>query len=199
MHVANTETTHCAKRRLSIRVVLGFSLAVIVIAFGGQATYMTAKAELAQVLLTRAWNQGKLSREATVPWPWADTYPVALLAVPALSLEQVVLDSHSGEAMAFGPGMITVDGSYVLGGHRDSHFAFLQRLQVGDSLNLNHLSGESDRYRISDIFVVDTRKSAEYVPPIDSLTLITCYPFDAISAGGPLRYVVVGETAVKEV
>jgi sortase A len=29
--------------------------------------------------------------------------------------------------------------------------------------------------------------------PIPTLTLVTCYPFDAINPGGPLRYVVVAE------
>ena len=30
---------------------------------------------------------------------------------------------------------------------------------------------------------------------VPTLTLVTCYPFDAINPGGPLRYVVVAEAA----
>ena len=29
--------------------------------------------------------------------------------------------------------------------------------------------------------------------PVPTLTLVTCFPFDAINPGGPLRYVVVAE------
>jgi sortase A len=30
---------------------------------------------------------------------------------------------------------------------------------------------------------------------VPTLTLVTCYPFDAIDPGGPLRYVVVAEAS----
>ncbi len=181
---------------LSFRMCTGVALTVIALSYGGQAIYLTAKAELAQILLLRAWQQGQLSKQATVPWPWADTQPVALLNVPALSLQQVVLDSHSGEALAFGPGLVSVGNSHVLAGHRDSHFEYLRNLEVGDALTLRHLSGSVARYRITEIFVLDVRESIDYVPPEESLTLITCYPFDALAAGGPLRYVIQGTLTI---
>jgi sortase A len=45
-------------------------------------------------------------------------------------------------------------------------------------------------------YVVDHREL--FLPrdtPVPTLTLVTCYPFDAIDSGGPLRYVVVVEAA----
>ena len=56
--------------------------------------------------------------------------------------------------------------------------------------------GRRRRYRVAQSAVVDKR-DLDPVRQGDGtrLTLVTCYPFDALRAGGPLRYVV---TAVAE-
>jgi sortase A len=79
----------------------------------------------------------------------------------------------------------------VLAGHRDTHFRFLRGLRAGDDILLESPEGRVSRYRIQSAEVVDHRDNR----PLDAafeptLTLITCYPFDAIVPGGPLRYVV---------
>jgi sortase A len=47
-------------------------------------------------------------------------------------------------------------------------------------------------YRVSERQVVDKDDTwlLDTLPGETRLTLVTCYPFDALSAGGPLRYVV---------
>jgi len=49
-------------------------------------------------------------------------------------------------------------------------------------------------YRVSGTEIIDARR-ARLLPgdATPRLTLVTCYPFDAIAPGGPLRYVVSAE------
>jgi len=165
---------------------------------GSQALYLQSKAYLAQVLMNRAWSVSVSSGSFSRPWPWADVHPVAKLTVSELNLDLVVLDGVSGEAMAFGPGRIPGSsaelgrGVYAIGGHRDTHLAFLQHLQNGAVLELQTLDGKKQRYRVSDHFVADsTSQTLDIDQQQRGLVLITCFPFSATQTGGPLRYVVV--------
>jgi sortase A len=45
------------------------------------------------------------SGKVVKPWPWADTWPVARIAVPRLSVQAVVLAESSGQALAFAGGL----------------------------------------------------------------------------------------------
>ena len=165
--------------------------------FLGKGTWIFAKAQVAQVLLARAWDETRAGGRAVKPWPWADTWPVARLTVPRLGVEEIVLAGGHGQAMAFGPGHLSrsampgINGNIVLAGHRDTHFRFLRDLQPGDEVLLEAAAGPPRRYRVTETAVVDfhdNRPLAASLKPI--LALITCYPFDAIVPGGPLRYVV---------
>jgi len=163
----------------------------------GQGVYIYAKAELAQVLLRRAWDKTLAGAKQVRPWPWADTWPVARLRAPALGVDLIVLDGVSGRTLAFGPGHVPGTprpgraGNTVLSGHRDTHFRFLARLRRGDQLVLDTPDGGRRRYRISGSQVVD-RRAVGVLADTEAarLTLVTCYPFDAVLPGGPLRYVV---------
>ena len=57
----------------------------------GQGAYIPAKAWLAQELMARAWTRSAEFGDRQVPWPWADTAPVARLRVPALDRDMIVL------------------------------------------------------------------------------------------------------------
>ena len=166
----------------------------------GQGFYMQAKARLAQVLIARSWQQNLHGNATAKPWPWADIRPVAKLSVPRLHLDQYIMQNASGEALAFGAGMLPQGGEpggsghSLLAGHRDSHFAFLQQLRPGDEIDIENHRGQRQRYRISQTRVADSRNSDFYFDPhAHRLTLITCYPFDALTPGGPLRYIVQAE------
>ena len=158
--------------------------------------WIPAKAKLAQVLLEDAWQKTQLTQRPTKPWPWADTWPVAKLTAPTHQKSFVVLEGATGEAMAFGPGRVT-NGTHpkslntVLAAHRDTHFSFLKDLKRGDALTLQSTTGESYEYTVSDLAVVHETQTEVLLPTEQAtLTLITCYPFDALNPGGPLRYVV---------
>ena len=77
----------------------------------------------------------------------------------------------------------------VISGHRDTHFAFLQTLAPGDAIELDAPDG-TRRYRVTALRVADTRREALALGADDALLLVTCWPFDAVVPGGPLRYVV---------
>lgn len=162
------------------------------------AALIQAKARLAPLLIEKAWEQTLRSGAPAVkPWPWADTWPVGRLRVEALDVDLLVLEGDSGNALAFGPGRalpsaeLGSGGTAVIGGHRDTHFAFLQQLRKGHLLQLQLASGESLEYQVQALRIVDaSRTSLPVNTAVEALLLITCYPFDALQAGGPLRYVV---------
>ena len=152
------------------------------------------KALVAQELLALAWAESQARRMETRPWPWADTWPVAKLDMPQLGVSMIVLDGVHGESLAFGPGRVQAgtQGPVILAGHRDTHFSHLQHLAPGNELRLQGKDQQWQRYRVTDIRVVDSR--AELIDThalgANTLLLVTCYPFDALDARGPLRYVV---------
>lgn len=170
-------------------------LTISLVAFG-QAGYIKAKAIFAQHLLSNAWEQTLQDGKPHKPWSWADTYPVAKLEVPSQDIEQIVLAGASGRNLAFGPGHVlssaklTENGHVVLGGHRDTHFEFLQYLKVGDLLTLTNKKGEKIHYEITAFEVHHIEKDTLYDRGDNQVTLITCYPFNTLEAGGPLRYLV---------
>jgi len=70
----------------------------------GHGAWIHAKAQLAQYLLQRAWTRTLEGERDARPWPWADTWPVARLRVPAHGVDLIVLDGVSGRTLAFAPG-----------------------------------------------------------------------------------------------
>src|SRR5690606_32560640 len=102
--------------------------------------------------------------------------------------------------IAFGPGHLQGTplpgeaGNSVIAGHRDTHLAFLRDLQAGDELEVQRRDGQLARYRVTSMEVVDKRDT--WVTRNlggTRLTLVTCWPFEALRAGGPERYVVFAE------
>ena len=166
----------------------------------GHGTYIHAKAILAQVLLETAWADTLNGQKEVKPWPWADTWPVSRLAVPRLGINRIVLAGASGSSLAFGPGhlfgtpMPGQSGNCVIAGHRDTHFRFLQYLDPGDVITLQTENNRSLQYHVTEIKIITATDFQYLTERHDStLTLFTCYPFDAIVPGGPLRYVVIAK------
>ena len=163
----------------------------------GQGAYIPAKAWLAQELMQRAWQRADHDAERQAPWPWADTWPVARLQANAGDIDLIVLAGGSGRTLAFGPGHLSASalpgdaGNSVIAGHRDTHFSFLRDVEIGDTVVIERFSGRTHLYKVIGIDVVDSRRGSLLLDTDTSiLSLVTCYPFDAAEAGGPLRYVV---------
>ena len=181
-------------------VLHGAALALTLATAGwhfGHALWIEAKARLAQHLIRRAWQQEQAGAGEVRPWPWADTHPVARLVVPGLDIDLMVLAGASGRTLAFGPGHMSGTplpgerGNAVVSGHRDTHFAFLRWLREADPMVIEGRDGRRHRYVVQRAFVVDQQETWVAADHGDTrLTLVTCYPFDAIRPRGPRRYVV---------
>ena len=159
----------------------------------GLAIYL--KAKLAQVLIKQAWSETLVSDRDVKPWPWADTWPVARLQVADTDL--YILQGAQGSSLAFGPGWMEDSvrpeeiGTKLIAGHRDTHFKFLQDLQSDDALTLTGRDGRQTHYYVDSIQIIDSSKEQLLIDTQpEQLVLITCYPFDAIEASGPQRYIV---------
>ena len=166
----------------------------------GAGGYIQLKALLAQRLIAGAWAERLAGNELARPWPWADTWPIARLRVPARDIDLYVLEGGHGRALAFGPGHIEgtaapgARGHAVIAGHRDTHFAFLRDLSPGTEMRVQRQDGQWQSYRVNQSAVLDARDAQFYTAEDSSaLTLVTCYPFDAVTSGGPLRYLVFAE------
>jgi len=180
------------------------ALAACVAAIGlwqiGAGLYIPAKALVAQVMLNDAWRRTIGGVTRAKPWPWADTWPVARLRVPKHGIDQIVLAGATGRTIAFGPGHLDgtplpgTPGNSIIGGHRDTSLAFLERVAVGEHLSIDTTDGAHITYRVTGHRIVDASRPWPSPDVAERhLTLVTCYPFDAIVPGGPLRYLVFAE------
>lgn len=181
------------------RVCIG-ALAAIGLWQLSAALYIHAKAWLAQELIAAAWASTLHGERQVRPWPWADTWPIARLQVPSLHADLYVLADASGRSLAFGPGYLTESaqpgeiGNTIIAAHRDTHFKFLRDVTSGTQIVLQVASGREYRYRIIATHIVDARQDRLVLDTDEPmLSLVTCYPFDAVVPGGPLRYVAVAE------
>jgi len=166
-------------------------LACIVAAF-----WIHVKAFAAQVLINSAWERARNGAADTRPWPWADTTPVARIMFHDWK-SMVVLEGSSGRNLAFAPSHDAASvlpgepGNSVISAHRDTHFHGLRHTRLGDGIRVERADGRTYLFTVSDIRVVDSRRVRLALDGDPSrLTLVTCYPFDAIQPGGPLRFVV---------
>jgi sortase A len=167
-----------------------------------EAGWIHAKAIVAQHLIASAWKDAREGRVARRPWPWADMRPVARLTVPGRRIDLYVLDNASNRALAFGPAHVSgtaavgSSGNAVIVAHRDTHFAFLRELHPDDEIDVETRRGAA-RYRVREVAIVD-KTDTRVLDAADSpqLTLITCFPFDAVRPGTSLRYVVVADLVV---
>ena len=187
------------KRQFLLRAAVS-GLLLSGIALGGQGGWIYGKARLAQLLLEMSWRGALAGHGEIRPWPWADTHPIAKLGLERDGSHIIVLAGASGRTMAFGPGHLDGTampgdrGNCVITAHRDTHFAPLRYVMPGDILFLQRADGRTSRYEVRATRV--TNKWDTAVTNQDErnrLTLITCYPFDAVMPGGPLRYVVMAE------
>jgi sortase A len=82
-------------------------------------------------------------------------------------------------------------GVTVIAGHRDTHFRILESVETGMAIDVEDSMGHTERYFVTGTEVVDSNETRIRLDgEVPTLLLTTCYPFDALTAGGPLRYLV---------
>lgn len=183
------------------RVLLAALSLAVALTAGGSAAWIPAKARLAQWLIASAWAATAASGSAPAPWPWADTRPVARLWLPGQSRPLYVLSGASGRTLAFGPAHDPASarpgepGNSVIAGHRDTHFAALGSVAIGARLLVETAPGAVPlEFVVISLDVADSRAHRLLLDaPGRLLSLVTCWPLDAVHPGGPLRYVVTAE------
>ena len=169
------------------------------------ASWLPTKAWLSQELISYSWQQSmtlqnslaKPSVVAIKPWPWADTFPIAKLQFKRLEENIVVLNGGDPTTLAFSAGAVapfnqTNNGKpFVVAGHRDSHFAFLEDVLMKDVISMTDQHGKSQLYQVEAIDIVDASSGELPILANDSsLILITCYPFESIGSDANERYVI---------
>lgn len=197
-----------AKRCVQPLPRIAIAVAALYIAAGvflvGKGVYIHAKALVAQYLLSEAFAESLSLGRPVKPWSWADTWPVARLEMPRIKASAIVLKGGSGQAMAFGPGLLEntaqpgASGTSVIAAHRDTHFAFLRDARLGDEIRVTRMDGVVVWFRITEMAVV--RWDATGIDADASgnwLVLSTCWPFDAVTQGD-MRYVVRAQMVGRE-
>ena len=184
---------------LSTRSLSGVALLVAGALIAAQALYIPAKAQVAQVLMSSAWDRQLSTGDPARPWPWADFTPTARLSFPAQDQNVLALTDAAGESLAFGPTLMAASvtpgerGVAVFAAHRDTHFAFLKDVKPGDPVRVETANG-ARTFTVTHSEVVRWDQSG--IVPNDGgpsrIALVTCWPLDA-KTPGPMRYVVWAE------
>jgi sortase A len=185
--------------RLPASRLLALGLMATGLVVFAQGAWLGVKADIAQVLLAQSWTRAIDGESASTPWPWADFRPVARLSVPSLGEHAIILSDGGGEALAFGPALLDTSarpgeaGVSVIAAHRDTHFAFLERLVPGDIVIVEQAGENPMRFRVTSTQIVDAARSG-IEPSLGParLALVTCWPFGSL-VPGPDRYVVWAE------
>lgn len=174
-----------------------FLLCVIALLIMSHSMYLPAKAWLSQQLIMLSWEQTKITKDPSPPWPWADTTAIAKLEILRLNKSIILLKGTDPTTLAFSAGAmhqfstLTNNSPFVAAGHRDTHFSFLENIQLQDIIKLNDIHGNTNYYEVENIDIIDS-STTPLLLDVDTamLHLITCYPFNAMRAGGSLRYMV---------
>lgn len=182
-------------RRLvvSALVIVGGAMSI-------QASWLPTKAWVSQQLINYSWQQSISAQERLVvvkPWPWADTYPIAELVFQRLDKSIVVLNGGDPTTLAFSAGAVapfnqpTATNPFVVAGHRDSHFSFLEDIAMKDIISLVDTQGKTQLYQVQNIDIVDaTTGQLPLIADEKTLVLITCYPFNQLGNDSNERYVI---------
>ena len=175
-----------------MRKALGQTLIAVgalLLSFAG-ARY--AHGALRQDAARRAWEAAEAASAfsaastkldvATLGTPWAIGSPIARLIVPALGLDEIVIEGVGDEELNAGPGHLPGSalpgerGNAVISAHRDRHFSSLGSLQVGDEIATETASGQRLKWIVISRRVVRSHEPALFSTPDPTLTLTTCWP-----------------------
>lgn len=146
-----------------------------------------------------------------VPNPDKILYPIypakgdyiGTLSIPVLKQELPIIQGTSENELKKGVGHFILsvlpgeEDNCVLSGHRDTVFAELGKLKIGDQLIVQTSAG-TFTYEIKRIRIVDKDDKTVIVPTDHAvLTLTTCYPFHFVG-NAPDRYILIADLIVSK-
>ena len=144
-----------------------------------------------------------------LPTPDKPLYPVypaqgdniGSLTIPALEQKLPIIQGTDTDELKKGVGHFIQsvlpgeEDNCVLSGHRDTVFARLGELKIGDRLIVETSAG-TFTYEIKRIRIVDKDDKTVIVPYDHAvLTVTTCYPFDYIG-NAPDRYILIADLVI---
>jgi sortase A len=122
--------------------------------------------------------------------------PVALLRIRRVGLEVPVYADAGERNLNRGAGLVAGTappgsaGNVAIAAHRDGYFRVLERVSVGDLLELESPPSRIRQYRVTELSVVEpTDIRPLHDTAIPTVTLVTCYPFYFLGSA-PQRYIV---------
>ena len=131
---------------------------------------------------------------ATSPAPGS---PVARLVIPAIGLDEIVVEGVGTRELNAGPGHIPETplpgqpGNAAVSAHRDRHFAAFDKLSIGDEVHTETELGTT-RWSVTSIRIVDKDAPSIARTSDRRLTLTTCWPIRWFGSA-PHRLIVTAE------
>lgn len=208
-----------ARHSRAISLGVGVSLGLLVLGIGciGYALFninaeslavSAAYLDIPSVVATPPVTSVVSSGESTSQVPLYSRYPakgevIGSLSIPALKQKFPVVEGTGDDDLKRGVGHFSQSvlpgeqDNCVLSGHRDTVFASLGKLKVGDRLIAQTTAG-TFTYRIRRIRIVHKDDTTIIVPTDHAvLTVSTCYPFHFVGAA-PDRYVLIADLVTSE-
>lgn len=120
---------------------------------------------------------------------------VGRLSIPRMGLDDIILDGTSLDILKYGPGHLPGSsypghqGNTVIAAHNDLEFHTLGQLQAGDPVYVTDPNGKVYQFKVEKSQVIGPKDVIALNTPVPTLTLSTCYPFNAFKET-PYRYIV---------
>lgn len=120
---------------------------------------------------------------------------VGTLAIPRMGLNDIILDGTSLDILKYGPGHLLGSsypghpGNMVIAAHNDFEFHTLGKLQAGDLVYITISNGRVYKFKVEKSQVIGPKDVIALNTSVPTLTLSTCYPFNAFRQT-PYRYIV---------
>jgi sortase A len=197
LSVPARDTRQLARRALTVvgTLSLGYCLAIFV------------GAKFYQARESRAFDQELRRQAESRPAALTSIAPVAMpashgvvgsLQIPRIGISVMVVEGTDDGDLKRAVGHISGtalpwdSGNVGLAGHRDTFFRPLRSIQRDDRITMTTLRGEY-RYRVLSTSIVGPDDTQVLYPTgRDSLTLVTCFPFEYVGSA-PKRFVVRAE------
>ena len=128
--------------------------------------------------------------------------PVARLRIPAIGLDEIVVEGVGARELNAGPGhfpgsVLPGDGgNAIISAHRDLHFHRLDELGPGDTI-VTETVDHTVKWRVAERRVVPKDAPALFLSPTTELTLTTCWPVRYIGPA-PDRLILDAEPVEKD-
>jgi LPXTG-site transpeptidase (sortase) family protein len=120
---------------------------------------------------------------------------LGLIEIPRLGLEATVMSGDDESVLSASAGHLPDTprpweaGNSAIAAHRDGLFRPLRHIRRGDVIRLRTRRGDLD-YRVDETKIVEPSDLSVLAPRrTDSVTLITCYPFNFVGSA-PQRFIV---------